>query len=47
MKNQNFKVVQIWQCGTYFIKDGKEYKLKTSDLCKQAKMANIDFKGKR
>ena len=32
------------QCGTYFIKDGKQYKLQTKDLCKQAKLANIDYK---
>jgi protein gp37 len=32
------------QCGTHFVKDGKQYKLQTKDLCKQAKLANIDFK---
>ena len=32
------------QCGTYFIKDGKQYKMQTKDLCKQAKLANIDYK---
>lgn len=32
------------QCGTYFIKDGKKYKIKTKDLCVQAKLANINFK---
>lgn len=32
------------QCGTYFIKNGKQYKLQTKDLCKQAKLFNIDFK---
>ena len=31
------------QCGTHFIKDGKLYNLKTGDLCKQAKKANINF----
>lgn len=31
------------QCGTYFIKDGKEYKLQTRDLCKQAKLAGINY----
>ena len=31
------------QCGTYFIKDGKKYKLQTKDLCSQARKANIDF----
>ena len=32
------------QCGTHFIKNGKEYKLQTKDLCSQAKKAGIDFK---
>ncbi len=32
------------QCGTYFIKDGKNYKLQTKDLIKQAKLSNIDYK---
>lgn len=40
-KNVNF---EFRQCGTHFIKDGKQYKLQTKDLCKQAKLANIDFK---
>ena len=31
------------QCGTHFIKDGKRYKLQTKDLCKQAKLADIDY----
>lgn len=35
------------QCGSHFIKDGKQYKLQTKDLCKQAKLANIDFKSNR
>ncbi len=39
--NVNF---EFRQCGTYFIKDGKQYKLQTKDLCKQAKLANINFK---
>ena len=26
-----------------FIKDGKEYKLQTKDLCSQARKAGIDF----
>lgn len=30
------------QCGTYFIKDGKMYKLSVRDLCSQARKANID-----
>lgn len=29
------------------MKDGKEYTLKTSDLCKQAKLSNIDYKSQR
>ena len=32
------------QCGTHFIKDGKQYKLQTKDLCSQARKAGIDFK---
>lgn len=32
------------QCGTYTIKDGRCYKLQTKDLCKQAKLANINYK---
>ncbi len=35
------------QCGTYTIKDGKQYKLQTKDLCKQAKLANINYKSNR
>lgn len=31
------------QCGTHFIKDGKEYRLQTKDLCSQARKAQIDF----
>ncbi|MGN0666734.1 MAG: DUF5131 family protein [Huintestinicola sp.] len=31
------------QCGTYFIKDNKKYKLQTKDLMKQAKAADINF----
>jgi protein gp37 len=31
------------QCGTHFIKDGREYRLKTKDLAAQAKKANINF----
>ena len=42
-KNVNF---EFRQCGTYFIKDGKQYKLQTKDLIKQAKLANIDYKSK-
>lgn len=40
-KNVDF---QFRQCGTYFIKDGKQYKLQTKDLCRQARAANIDYK---
>ncbi len=32
------------QCGTYFIKDGRQYKLQTKDLCAQAREAGIDYK---
>jgi protein gp37 len=31
------------QCGTHFIKDGKQYTLAGKDLCAQAKRANIDL----
>lgn len=31
------------QCGTHFIKDKKMYKLQVKDLCKQAKLANINY----
>ena len=34
------------QCGTHFVKEGKQYKLQTKDLCKQAKLAGIDYKNK-
>ena len=36
--------MKLWQCGTYTIKDWKQYKIQTKDLCKQAKLANINFK---
>lgn len=39
-KNVNF---EFRQCGTHFIKDGKNYKLQTKDLTKQAKLANINY----
>lgn len=42
-KNISF---EFRQCGTHFIKDGKEYKLQTKDLCSQAKKAGINFKAK-
>lgn len=32
------------QCGTHFIKDGRRYKLKTKDLCSQARKADINYK---
>ena len=32
------------QCGTHFIKDGREYKMQTKDLYAQAQKAGIDFK---
>ena len=32
------------QCGTYFIKDGRQYKLQTRDLCRQARLAGINYK---
>ena len=40
-KNVNF---EFRQCGAYTIKDGKQYKIQTKDLCKQAKLANINYK---
>lgn len=40
-KNVSF---EFRQCGTHFIKDGKEYKLQTKDLCAQARKADINFK---
>lgn len=39
-KNVSF---EFRQCGTYFIKDGKQYKLQTKDLCSQAKKAGINY----
>ena len=41
-KNVNF---EFRQCGTYFVKEGKKYKIQTKDLIRQAKLANIDFVG--
>ena len=32
------------QCGTHFIKDGRQYKLQTKDLCRQARLAGINYK---
>ncbi len=40
-KRVNF---EFRQCGTYFIKDDRQYKLQTKDLCKQARLANINYK---
>lgn len=40
-RHVNFK---FRQCGTYFIKDGRRYKLQTKDLCSQARKAGIDYK---
>ena len=42
-KNVNF---EFRQCGTHFIKDGRQYRLQTKDLCAQARKANIDYKAK-
>lgn len=32
------------QCGTHFIKDGRQYTLQTRNLCKQARLADINYK---
>ena len=40
-KNVSF---EFRQCGTHFVRDGKEYKLQTKDLCAEARKADIDFK---
>lgn len=40
-KNVDF---EFRQCGTYFIKDGQQYKLQTRDLCKKARELNINYK---
>lgn len=40
-KNVSFEFRQL---GTYFIKDGRQYKVQTKDLCRQAKLAGIDYK---
>lgn len=42
-KNVSF---EFRQCGTHFIKDGKQYRLQTKDLCTQARKAGIGFKSK-
>ena len=41
-KNVSF---EFRQCGTYFVKESKKYKIQTKDLIRQAKLANIDFVG--
>ena len=43
-KNVSF---EFRQCGTHFIKGGKEYKLQTKDLCSQARKAGINFQAHR
>jgi len=39
-KNVNF---EFRQCGTHFVKDGKLYNLQTKDLCRQARLAGINY----
>ena len=34
------------QCGTHFIKDGKQYTLQVKNLCSQARRAGIDYESK-
>ena len=31
------------QCGTHFIKDGRQYTLRARDLCSQARLAGINY----
>ena len=40
-KQVNF---EFRQCGTHFIKDGRQYKLQTRDLCRQARLAGINYR---
>lgn len=40
---ENNTKFEFRQCGTHFIKDGKEYLLKVKDLCSQARKANINI----
>ena len=40
-KQVNF---EFRQCETHFIKDGRQYKLQTKDLCRQARLAGINYK---
>lgn len=42
-KNVDF---EFRQCGTHFIKEGKEYTLQVRDLMKQARVANINYYAK-
>ena len=35
--------VEFRQCGTHFIKDGREYTLQEKDLCSWARKANINY----
>jgi len=39
-KNVSF---ESCKCGTNLVKDGTQYTIKIKDLCKQAKLANINF----
>lgn len=39
-KNVSF---EFRQCGTNFIKDGRQYRLQKKDLCRQARLADIDY----
>ena len=32
------------QRGTHFIKDGRQYKFQAKDLCRQARLAGINYK---
>ena len=41
-KNVSF---EFRQCGTHFLKDGREYTLQKKDLCAQARKADINFYG--
>ena len=34
------------QCGTHFIKDGREYTLQVKGLCAQVRKANINYHAK-
>ncbi len=43
-KNVNF---EFRRCGTYFIKDGKQYKIQTRGLCRQARLADNDYKSNK